>query len=396
VGIIGCGLIGGSIALRAFACGLDVVVYDNDPKVMELATEYGLTTAPSPGRACNNRELVILATPIDHLLDVLPAIRPYLSPGTIVSDVGSIKTASRAFSSSLKDLGVHVVPSHPMFGSEHSGLKSASAELLNGGRWLLCAPPDDVETKRIASLLLTLGASHTLYCPLEAHDSFVAVVSHFPQVSASLLAAIVGELEEEMVPGALGAAGSGWRDTTRIADSSFTMWEPILAANNSLVAHALRRLSTRATELANNLEHGETTELAAVFADAHLVRKKWREEQRDGIHPKAAPMPMDPERGCTPESPAWLDHALGYETIRTIAERTEEHGRLAAAFAADLLGVDTSAVLSSLSEQGVNSRRVTDALLAVGAKVRYHETWTADGIHVTGLQTPEGRFIVIA
>lgn len=403
LGVIGCGLMGGSIALAAQAAGQDVIVYDADPATRARAAAAGLTVARSPGAATQGRDLVVLATPVDTLSTLAPEVRPYLEPGCLVTEIGSVKTPARTLCSVLGSEHTRVIPTNPMAGSAHTGFSHASAELLAGATWLVCAPPADEDARRLAAWVDALGAGATLAVSLEAHDATVAVVSHLPQLTASLLAATVGAAEAQYAPGALAAAGTGFRDATRLAESSFTMWGPIVDANRALVAMLLHELAACTEAVAVALDQGEDAALAAAFAAAQATRARWHEARP--TRPADRPTPAAPEVRAPWEDPetgakAWLDRSLGWETVRTTCDEPAAHAAVAACYLGAGLGFDPAWVRTQLpadtTGRQLNFERVAAALQAVGAPVQPRRTYTADGLHVGGVVLDDGRFIVIA
>jgi prephenate dehydrogenase len=392
VGVIGAGVVGGSVALAAHRAGLDVVVYDSDPGTIAAARAAGLSVAATPAEACVGRDLVVLATPVDEMMVVAPMIRPYLEPDTVVTEVGSVKAPVRGLVEALSSPRVSVVPSHPMAGSERFGFANAAADLLDGCTWLLCSDENDPAATRLAAFVAAIGGGRTLRCALDAHDIVVAVVSHLPQLAASILAAAVGAAEENYANGAFAAAGGGFRDSTRIADSSLVMWLPVIEANRAMLATLLEDLAGRAAATAAALRRNDMDAISELFADAHAARDKWR-----AALPAPAPVPTPPppppvtwrdESGAV----AWIDGSLGWETVRTDVTDPLAHAEVVARFLAKELALPAVPVIT---EQGANHKRVAAALVAAGADVTTRETWTADGLHVGGVQAAD-RFFVIA
>lgn len=391
VGIIGCGVMGGAIALAAHATGADVVVFDLDENTRQLAASAGLGVALTPAAACKGRDLVIIATPVDEISALVPMVKPYLEPDTIVTEIGSVKASTRGIVEALSSPRVSVVPSHPMAGSEHFGFENASPEMLQGCTWLVCADQNDPAASRLAAFVAALGAGRALTCPLDAHDTVVAVVSHFPQLTASLLAATVGSAEQAYANGAFAAAGSGFRDTTRIADSSLTMWAPVIEGNRTMVATLLDELAERAATLAHALRHGEMGAVAELFDEAHRARATWRlshpEPEATTLKPAEEPATWYDEH--TGER-AWIDRSFGWETVRTSAEDPKQHVGVSARFLAAALNLPTTPVVSD----GPHHKIVAAALREAGADVSERETWTADGLPVNGVVFDQ-RFIVL-
>ncbi len=233
VHVIGAGLLGASIGLGLRERGVEVTLEDLSPTTVALAADYGagrVRAADDPDPA-----LVIVATPPDVTADVVErALTRY--PGAVVTDVASVKLAPFT---ELTRRGVDLtnyVGSHPMAGRERGGAIMARADLFVGRPWVVCR---DHETPAAALALveavaLDLGAVLIEMTPQE-HDRSVGLVSHLPQVVSSLLAARLVPATEQ----AIGLAGGGLRDTTRIASSDPELWVQILGANRESVVELL-------------------------------------------------------------------------------------------------------------------------------------------------------------
>ena len=232
VRIVGAGLLGASIGLALSARGVEVILADASPSNLNLAIDYGAGRA---ARAGDNPELIVVCVPPDI---TAPAVAAELAafPVALVTDVASIKLAPLR---ELEALGADLsryIGSHPMAGRERGGAVSARADLFVGRPWVL-AGHDGISFARasaVENLALDLGA-----IPIEMdaaeHDRSVALVSHVPQVVASLLASRLRGAPDATV----GLAGQGLRDTTRIASSAPELWVQILAANAAPVSAVL-------------------------------------------------------------------------------------------------------------------------------------------------------------
>lgn len=236
VRIVGAGLLGASIghALRGF--GVDVALTDASPAQLRLAIDYGA------GRAARENDdpvLVVVAVPPDVIADVVEReLAAY--PHAVVTDVASVKLEPlRALRARGVDL-TRYIGSHPMAGRERGGAIAARADIFVGRPWVVCR---DEETSAsdlalVEGLALDLGATPIEMSP-EEHDRAVALVSHVPQLVASLLA---GRFVD--APGdSLRLAGQGVRDTTRIAASAPELWVQILGANAAPVVDVLDALA---------------------------------------------------------------------------------------------------------------------------------------------------------
>lgn len=238
-----------------------------------------------PGAALARADLVILAMPVQAMIDLAPRAARWFRPGTVVTDVASVKEAVvAAWERHLPD-GVAFVGGHPMFGRERSGVAHASADLIPGCRWVL-TPGERATTllsagrgrrevpplERVWELVAALGAEPVQMSPAE-HDRRVAAVSHLPQLVATALAAAARDLDEAQ-PGTLDLAAGGFRDATRIADSPSGLWHEIWANNRPALREALAAFRGALAELEAAVDAGDAGALAAVFERAHAARRR--------------------------------------------------------------------------------------------------------------------------
>lgn len=234
VHVVGTGLIGGSLGLALTRAGHRVTLADQSPTAAALARDLGagaLEDADVP-------EVVVVATPPDVTARLVEAaLREH--PGAVVTDVASVKgSVLRELTGAGVDLSRYV-GAHPMAGRERSGVVAARADLFEGRAFVVVPGPQTREdaVALVARLARDVGAAVVTLSP-EEHDAAVAAVSHVPQVAASLVAARLEDLAES----AVGLAGQGVRDVTRIAASDPALWTQILAANAPAVLAVLRHL----------------------------------------------------------------------------------------------------------------------------------------------------------
>lgn len=235
VRVIGTGLLGTSVGLALTAQGTRVVLSDPSPTAMSLAAGLG-AGEPDPG-GVRARVTVIAAPPDVTAAAVARQLED--DPWTTVTDVASVKgTVARAVGATGADLSRYV-GGHPMAGRERSGPLSARGDLFVGRPWVIC-PGDKSDPARVADvrlLALAVGANPVVMGVAD-HDAAVAVVSHVPQVAASLVAARLRQAPDEVVA----LAGQGLRDVTRIAASDPVLWAQILGGNAGPVVEVLDRL----------------------------------------------------------------------------------------------------------------------------------------------------------
>ncbi|WP_394214631.1 prephenate dehydrogenase [Brachybacterium vulturis] len=245
VRIIGTGLIGGSLGLALRRAGVEIQVEDASPGTAALAVELGV--GELPGADAPDPALVLVAAPPDVSAALVErALRSW--PEALVADVASVKSTvldglrRRARSEDLP----RYIGAHPMAGREVSGVIAARADLFLG-RPFVIVPHESTEARAVSALrglALEIGSVPTTM-DAAAHDIAVAQVSHVPQVMSSLLAATLLRPSEP----ALGLAGQGLRDTTRIADSDPRLWVEILGANASAVGQVLGEVRERLEEV---------------------------------------------------------------------------------------------------------------------------------------------------
>jgi prephenate dehydrogenase len=235
VRVVGTGLLGASVGLGLSASGARVLLADASPTALALARDLG---AGVPAGVGEQVDLVVVATPPDvTAVVVLEELKA--NPDAVVTDVASVKAgvvaALRAAGADLRNY----VGGHPMAGRERSGAVAARGDLFIGRPWVLSpvAEGEPGALARVRRLALALGAVPVVM-PATEHDEAVALVSHVPQVAASLVAARLRHAPDS----AVALAGQGLRDVTRIAGSDPALWAQILAANAGPVAAVLTQL----------------------------------------------------------------------------------------------------------------------------------------------------------
>ncbi|SIR65313.1 prephenate dehydrogenase [Microbacterium sp. RURRCA19A] len=260
VRVVGSGLLGASVGHALTALGVDVVLADTSPSQLRLAIDYGAGRAE---REDDRPSLIVVAVPPDVVADVVQReLAAY--PDAVVTDVASIKLEPLR---TLRARGVdltHYIGSHPMAGRERGGAISARADIFVGRPWVVCR---DGETSAhdlslVEGLALDLGATLVEMSP-EEHDESVALMSHVPQLVASLLAGRFVSAPD----GSLRLAGQGVRDTTRIAASAPELWVQILGANAAPVVEVLDQLAADLGDVAAALRDPDAPGARRTVAD---------------------------------------------------------------------------------------------------------------------------------
>ena len=280
LGLIGCGLIGGSFALALRRAGLvrHIVGYSPSPATTERARALGVidAAAPSALAAVRDADLVLLAIPVSASEAVFNAIRPALGADTLLMDVGSTK--ADVIEAARRSLGERLpgfVPAHPIAGKEVAGVEHAEAALFSGCRVVL-TPIDatlPAHTQQATQLWRALGAQ-VVTMSAEAHDSAFAAVSHLPHLLAFAYAnGIAGQPQGARF---LELAGSGFRDFSRIAGSDPAIWRDILLANRSQLLAQTQAFRIALDALEASIVAGDRAGLETAIASASQTRRNWQ------------------------------------------------------------------------------------------------------------------------
>jgi prephenate dehydrogenase len=280
LGLIGCGLMGGSFALALKKAGLvkRVVGYSKSPSTTERARQMGVidVEAPSALLAVSGADIVLLAVPVSATESTFKAIRHLVGPNTLVMDVGSTKRdvvdAARRV---LRDNLGAFVPCHPIAGKEVSGVEHADADLY-AGKQVIITPIErtfTIQLQKAVDVWTALGCHVTKMSP-QSHDAAYAAVSHLPHLIAFAL--INGITDQEHGKEYMSLAGPGFRDFSRIAASDPHMWRDILIANREelLAQSHIFQQSLRALEqlIATSNSDG----LETMIEKASETRANWR------------------------------------------------------------------------------------------------------------------------
>jgi prephenate dehydrogenase len=277
VTIIGTGLIGGSLglALKKRKLAGRIIGCDRAP-VLERAQDCGAIEAgtTNPADAVRGSDLVVLATPVMAILDLIGRLGPMVPAKTLVTDVGSTKVevVQRAAKSFGRNAGQRFLAGHPMAGKENAGVEFADADLFEGAAWLFTPlPGQNVHAGQCGEFIHCaekMGARIAVVDPAD-HDRFCAWISHLPQmISTALAAALVDEFGPDAPMIDIG--GRALREMTRISGSPYSMWRDIAITNRKNLSDALQKLEQRLAHIRENLD---SRELAAEFEWAHQLRK---------------------------------------------------------------------------------------------------------------------------
>ena len=278
VAFIGFGLIGSSLArvMRRDSLASHIAVCARSERTLDKAVELGLADSISrdPAQAVEDADLVVICTPLSAYAKIAAAIAPALKAGCIVSDVGSVKqSVIDAVTPHLPD-GVHLVPGHPVAGTEHSGPEAGFADLFDG-HWCILTPAEGTNReavdkvtelwRRAGMMIEIMNARH--------HDQVLAITSHLPHMIAYTIVGTATDLEKRLKQEVITFSAGGFRDFTRIAASDPVMWRDIALANKDAILEMLDRFGDDLTALRGAIRDGDADWLAETFTRTREIRR---------------------------------------------------------------------------------------------------------------------------
>jgi cyclohexadieny/prephenate dehydrogenase len=275
---VGIGLIGSSLAraMRKHGLARRLVTLDIAEAARRTAVELGITDAATadPAEGVGEADLVVVGTPVGAMEAVGQAIGPHLKPGAIVTDVGSVKlSVIRDLGPHMPD-GVHLVPGHPIAGTEYSGPENGFAELFEG-RWHILTPLPGCGAKaveRVAELWRRVGSTVEFMDP-HHHDKVLAITSHLPHLIAYTIVGTANDLEGHLQQEVIKFSASGFRDFTRIAASDPIMWRDVFLNNREAVLEVIQRFTEDLTALQRAIRWGEGEVLQKRFTETRAIRR---------------------------------------------------------------------------------------------------------------------------
>lgn len=270
LGIVGVGLIGGSLARALKEAGAvgEVVGFGRDPAHLKKARELNVIDVAADSLArLASCDVIVLAVPVLSMHELLEALAPVLVRQTVVTDVGSVK--GNVANAARKSLGArvsHFVPAHPIAGTERSGVEASFAELFRGRRVVLTPLPetDQAGVELVRGMWRATGAE-VLDMSVARHDEVFALTSHLPHVLAYALVELLARRDGDLFQ----FAASGFRDFTRIASSDPFMWRDICLANRGPLLAAIEQYEDRLAALKDAVARAD-----AVFLNEFFVRAK--------------------------------------------------------------------------------------------------------------------------
>ena len=288
--IVGIGLIGSSIAraARRKNAARTIVLADMSAQVRERASALvlGDEVVASAAEAAADADLVILCAPVGANDVIGREIAAALKPGAIVSDVGSVKGAVITALSPHLPEGVHLVPAHPVAGTEQSGPDAGFATLFLN-RWCILTPPEGADLAAVAQVRAFWEAigSNVEVMTAAHHDLVLAITSHVPHLIAYNIVGTAYDLEEATRSEVIKFSAGGFRDFTRIAASDPTMWRDVFLNNKEAVLEALGRFNEDLTALQRMIRRGDGDGLFDLFTRTRAIRRGIVEQGQETAAP---------------------------------------------------------------------------------------------------------------
>lgn len=277
VSIIGVGLIGASLglAMRKRALCENIHGFGRNEGNLLRAKEKGIIDSYSLDlkEVCEDSDLIVLSTPVGVFLEIVKNISPYLKKSSIIIDVGSVKGRLVYEIETIIPEGVSYVGTHPIAGSDKSGIDDARPELFEGARCII-TPTDKTDKnalEKVMHLWQRVGCHVELMDPMR-HDEIYGAVSHLPHVIAYSLVNAIGDIDSEFIK----YAGQGFKDTTRIALSSPEMWRDIVIYNRENLLRFLEAFKENIEKIKGLIEKSDAEAIRDEFQKARNLRERIR------------------------------------------------------------------------------------------------------------------------
>lgn len=279
IAILGAGMIGSSVAqsvrlskvvnsIAMADCSESVI---KEAKALNLADSYTLDLA----EAVVGADLVFLCMPVGAMGDAVKLIAPYLRAGCVLTDVGSVKEDVVKALEPLVGGDVHLIPGHPVAGTEKSGPSAGIIDLFKG-RWCILTPPASADPSAVEKLTQFWQAIGSKVEIMDAahHDRVLAITSHVPHLIAFNIVGTASDLEQVTRSEVIKYSAGGFRDFTRIAASDPVMWRDVFLSNKDAVLEMLGRFSEDLTALQRAIRWGDGDALEALFTRTRDIRSR--------------------------------------------------------------------------------------------------------------------------
>ena len=357
IGVVGCGLMGTSIAMAALRTGDGVRGWDTDQTVLDRsASRSGLERAGNLAAAVVDADLVFVCAPMAAIPELVHEALA-AAPFAVVADAGSVKSrvVNEVHSGAPPESLARFVGSHPMGGSERAGPEGASASFLDGAVWVLTptAETAPASTALLEKWVRKIGAKPVVMDPVK-HDRVVALVSHLPQVVSTVLMGLASRQHED-APETLVLAAGGFRDLTRLAASNPQLWAGILRSNREELSRAIDLFIEDLVSLKRELGEAEPAGLQGMLAEATKARLALaaRPKVRAGVAILQVPIP-DLPGALADLTLAMSERGVNIEDLQIV--HSPEGGR--GTVHLTVAGADVGAALEAATAHGLEPFRI--------------------------------------
>lgn len=267
IAILGPGLLGGSVALAAKSSGYEAILWGRNPDRVEATKALGLSATTDLSDAVSEADLVVLAVPVGVMPQLARQLKTHLKTGAIVTDVGSVKSFPHQMA---LESGLPFIGSHPMAGSEQTGIEAARVDLFQGAACILTNDGGlpEAEVKALEKFWEALGCRISTMTASD-HDRAVARISHLPHAMAVATASAALRSPKDE-----GLAAGGFRDTTRVASGDPAMWAEIMIENREALSTALEDAQNEIREMLDHLANSDKKGLQEYLAEVKLRKEK--------------------------------------------------------------------------------------------------------------------------
>lgn len=273
IGIIGLGLMGGSIAkgLKLKNNNIEILAYDTNISDLEIAKKEKIIDSytTSVDNSFKGLDYIFICVPVKYTIDIAKSLENIVDDNTLITDIGSTKST---IVSTLETFNFNYIGTHPMVGKEKSGFIYADSHLYDNSYFLITTTPK-TSTKNIEKIkeVISLLNAKPLLIPLEKHDFAVSVISHIPHIIAYSLVNMTKNLEDENNYLKTLAAG-GFKDITRIASSSAQMWNSVCIENNEQILNTLEEFKKSLSTIENYIRQKDESKMIDFFCEAKQFR----------------------------------------------------------------------------------------------------------------------------
>jgi arogenate dehydrogenase (NADP+) len=275
VGIVGLGLIGGSLAIDLRSRKVQVIGVSRQEKTCEIALERGIVERASVNLdVLESAEIIFICTPIDKIAPTLERLKPYISPKTVITDVGSVKTP---IVRECSNLWPNFVGGHPMAGTAEQGIEAAQKDLFVNAPYVLTPTQTtpDLAVQAVKDIAESIGAIAHI-CTPEEHDRAVAWISHLPvMISASLIDACKNETDPKVLQLAQQLASSGFRDTSRVGGGNPELGLMMARYNREALLRSLSQYRQSLNEIIEIIEREDWENLEIILRSTQQARPKF-------------------------------------------------------------------------------------------------------------------------